>query len=60
MRLKCLGTLTEDNKYDYDESTAEWGYFGINNHRGGKYKIMNYINKFSAGCQVFKDPKDFG
>ena len=20
---------------------------------------MNYINKFSAGCQVFKDPKDF-
>ena len=58
--VKVFRDFNRDNKYDYDESTVEWGYFGINNHRGGKYKIMNYINKFSAECQVFKDPKDFG
>jgi len=34
--------------------------FGINIHRTSKWGIVNYINKFSAGCQVFKDPGDFG
>ena len=33
--------------------------FGINIHRASKWGIVNYINKFSAGCQVFKDPEDF-
>ena len=49
-----------DDKYDYYESSAEWGLFGINIHRASKWGIVNYINRFSAGCQVFKDPEDFG
>ena len=57
--IKVYRDCNRDDKYDYQEWTAEWGYFGIDNHRASKYPIVNYVNKFSAGCQVFKDPKDF-
>jgi len=36
------------------------GLFGINIHRAIKWGIVNYVNRFSAGCQVFRDPGDFG
>ena len=26
---------------------------------GSKWGIVNYVNKFSAGCQVVKEPGDF-
>ncbi|MFZ0456557.1 MAG: hypothetical protein WCE54_21670 [Ignavibacteriaceae bacterium] len=57
--VKVYRDCNRDDKYDYKEWTAEWGYFGIDNHRASKYRIVIYVNKFSAGCQVFKDPKDF-
>jgi hypothetical protein len=58
--VKVYRDANRDDKYDYDESTAEWGLFGINIHRASKWGVVNYINKFSAGCQVIKDPEDFG
>lgn len=49
-----------DGKYDFDESTIEEGYFGINCHRatsafGGSIQV----DRWSAGCQVFQYPDDF-
>jgi hypothetical protein len=49
----------KDDEYDYDEDSIDQGYFGINIHRSSAYKVGNYINKYSAGCQVFSDPDDF-
>lgn len=49
----------KDDQYDYDRDSIDQGYFGINIHRSSAYRIGNYINKYSAGCQVFADPDDF-
>lgn len=49
----------KDKQYDYDQNSAQEGYFGINIHRSSAYKASTYINKYSAGCQVFQDPDDF-
>ena len=48
-----------DKNYDLDESTIEEGYFGINIHRGKRSGDTKYVNSWSAGCQVFKNSKDF-
>lgn len=57
--VKVYRDANRDEKYNYDEATAEWGYFGINDHRASKYGIVNYVNRFSAGCQVIRDPNNF-
>jgi len=49
----------KDDIYDYKVDTIQKGYYGINIHRSSAYKSSTYINKYSAGCQVFKDPDDF-
>lgn len=37
----------------------DYGMFGINCHRAGFEKTSTYVGKWSAGCQVFADGKDF-
>tara|TARA_R110000751_G_scaffold59140_2_gene124362 strand:+ start:3503 stop:4297 length:795 start_codon:yes stop_codon:yes gene_type:complete len=49
----------KDDVYDYNGEKISSGYFGINIHRSSAYKASTYINKYSAGCQVFQDPDDF-
>lgn len=48
-----------DDTYDHDGEKIHEGYYGINIHRSSAYKTTNYINKYSAGCQVFADPDHF-
>jgi len=50
---------TNLNKYIDLDSKTEIGYFGINIHKASIFKITDYIGKWSAGCQVFKNKKDF-
>ena len=38
---------------------ADQGYFGINIHRSNPYNESYIVNKWSAGCQVFKKVEDF-
>lgn len=61
-----LGPVTVYRDNNYDEymnlipGTAESGYFHINIHKGpidGESNTLN--NKYSAGCQVFSNFKDF-
>lgn len=48
-----------DTTYDLNPKTIENGVFGINIHRSGD-KITSYnVNNWSAGCQVFSNPRDF-
>ncbi len=57
--VKVYRDSNRDEIYDYIEPSAEWGLFAINIHRASKWGIVNYVNRFSAGCQVFKEPEDF-
>ena len=52
----------DDNKdqiLDFDNVTKEWGMFGINIHRSNPYTESSVVEKWSAGCQVFKKVADF-
>ena len=46
-----------DNKLDFNEATADYGYFGINFHKAGANSQIVGIN--SAGCQVCQKSADF-
>lgn len=52
----------DDNKdqiLDFDDVTKEWGYFGINIHRSNPSTESKIVERWSAGCQVFKKVADF-
>jgi hypothetical protein len=41
------------------ESILQQGYFGINCHRASASQESRQVDKWSAGCQVFANPKDY-
>ncbi len=51
----------DGNKNDVAEesATTETGIFGINIHRANPSIVSKLIDKWSAGCQVLNDPKQF-
>ena len=44
---------------DMDSTKIEKGMFGINIHRSNPFNESLKVDKFSAGCQVFKKSSDF-
>jgi hypothetical protein len=48
-----------DLKSDEISGTEDTGYFGINIHRALETGLANFVSKFSAGCQVLRNPADF-
>jgi hypothetical protein len=44
---------------DFNNGIKQTGIFGINIHRAEVSGTTKYINKYSAGCQVFQNAKDF-
>lgn len=44
---------------DFNNGIKETGNFGINIHRAESTGSTQYIDQYSAGCQVFKDADDF-
>lgn len=57
--VKVYRDENKDEVYDYNPKTIETGWFGINIHRSNKSFTCNTIDGYSAGCQVFNDPKEF-
>lgn len=57
--VKVYRDNTKDTNYDLLEETVKEGLFGINIHRASAFNVLTYVEKYSAGCQVFQDPKDF-
>tara|TARA_Y100000310_G_scaffold337651_1_gene425280 strand:- start:289 stop:888 length:600 start_codon:yes stop_codon:yes gene_type:complete len=49
----------KDTKHDMNPTNMHSGYYGINIHRTSPYKDTAYINKYSAGCQVFRYSNHF-
>lgn len=51
-----------DSDYNFTRSQKDivvCDYFGVNFHRMDKNIIAKLIGKYSAGCQVVQNPKDF-
>ena len=57
--VKVYRDNDKDDVYDTDEATITEGVYGINIHRSNPYTESTYVNKWSAGCQVFKKIDDF-
>ena len=52
----------DDNKnalLDFDKSTIECGWFGINIHRAKARGETGFVGPYSAGCQTFKSAESF-
>ena len=59
--VKVYRDNTKDEQIDYSSisTSIDEGYFGINIHRSNPYDESYVINKWSAGCQVFKAIEDY-
>ena len=49
----------KDKVLDFYSSPEYPGYFGINIHRSNPYTESSQVDRWSAGCQVFKKVEDF-
>lgn len=61
-RLKPVKVYRDGNKddiYDLLPEKIDEGMFGINIHRSNETWTRTSIDGYSAGCQVFNNPKDF-
>ena len=58
-KVKVWRDDDRDKMLDMDDSTIQEGYFGINIHRAAEKGETEFVNGYSAGCQVFKDARDF-
>ena len=64
VQRKPVKVYRDDNKdeiIDFNNiiTLIDEGYFGINIHRSNPYKESYVVNKWSAGCQVFKKVEDY-
>jgi hypothetical protein len=59
--VKVWRDNNKDEVIDYNNivTLVDEGYFGINIHRSNPYDQSYVINKWSAGCQVFKKIEDY-
>jgi len=57
--VKVFRDNDQDNELDFISESIESGIFGINIHRSNPYTESSQVDKWSAGCQVFKRAKDF-
>ena len=55
--LSVWRDANRDGKHDMHDNTKDTGYFGINIHKAGRNSSS--VEKWSAGCQVFKNDGDF-
>lgn len=57
--VKVYRDNNKDDIYDLLPEIIDVGMFGINIHRSNEFRTTKNIDKYSAGCQVFADPRDF-
>lgn len=55
--VKVYRDNDKDKEYDYNPTTIDEGYFGINIHKAGTDSVI--VNNWSAGCTVLAKEEDF-
>jgi hypothetical protein len=58
-RVSVIRDFNRNNKLDFFSGTKRNGYYGINIHRASINGTTKYVDKYSAGCQVFANISDF-
>ena len=61
-RLGPVTVYRDNNKnniLDFNDNNTETGYFGINIHHANMNDITQYVNGWSAGCQVIRRLSDW-
>ena len=58
-KVKVFRDSSKDTTIDMDPVSVMEGRFGINIHRAYHKGTTQRVDKYSAGCQVFSDAKDF-
>lgn len=61
-QCKPLPVYRDNNKddiFDLKPETIDNGMFGINIHRSNEFAVSANVDKWSAGCQVFANPKEY-
>jgi hypothetical protein len=62
VQCRPVAVYRDNNRDDYlnfDSSTIDRGYFGINIHRAHASILQFVVEKYSAGCQVFRRRQSF-
>jgi hypothetical protein len=57
--VRIIRDYDRNAKLDFLNGIKEKGFFGINIHRAFSEGRTKFIDKFSAGCQVFQNANDF-
>lgn len=57
--VTVIRDYNRDSLLDFNNGMQETGVFGINIHRAESDGTTKYIDKYSAGCQVFQNAGDF-
>lgn len=60
--LKAVTVFRDYNRdalLDFDNGKEMTGFFGINIHRASSQGTTKFVDKYSAGCQVFANADDF-
>lgn len=57
--VRVYRDYNRDEIYDMNPKTIDTGIFGINIHRSCEFGESTKVNKWSAGCQVFRRAEDF-
>ena len=50
---------TDRDEFPEEQGVEDTGYHAIHIHRANSLAISKYISKYSAGCTVLPNPKDF-
>ena len=57
--VKVYRDANKDKVYNMNPKTIDTGVFGINIHRSKEFGSSDKIDRWSAGCQVFKIAEEF-
>jgi len=57
--VTVIRDFNRDRKPDFTSGREQTGIFGINIHRASEYQESLFVNKWSAGCQVFARPDEY-
>ncbi len=62
VQCRPVAVYRDNDRNDYlnfDKDTIDVGYFGINIHRAHATILQYVVEKYSAGCQVFRKKESF-